>query len=474
MKICLVLEGSYPYVHGGVSTWTDDYLRAMPEHSFVLWTVGAHAADRGRFVYDLPPNAPQVQEVFLDAALCPDRARGRRAALTGAERRALRELMRCGRPDWPVLFALMQSGRVTPMGLLQSEVFLELLTGLCREQAPDAAFADAFHTVRSMLLPVLYLLASRVPRAEVYHAVCTGYGGLLAALGAWKYDAPLLLTEHGIYTREREEEILRADWVRPEFRELWLRFFPMLSGAVYGRAQRITSLFERARQTQIELGCPPERCRVIANGIDSARLAAVPPKPEDGVVDIGALVRIAPIKDIKTLLCAFYELSARRPNVRLHVLGGVDDEDYAAECHALVRQLGLRNVSFPGRVDTVRYLERLDFTVLTSISEGQPLAVLESLAARRPCVTTDVGCCRALLEGGPGDTLGACGECVPPMDRAALADALDRMCRSRARRAVMGEIGRQRVERYYGRPRMVEGYRRLYQEVDRTDGGSGI
>lgn len=56
MRICLVLEGCYPYVHGGVSTWMHGYIQAMPEHEFVLWVIGAHAADRGKFVYELPGN----------------------------------------------------------------------------------------------------------------------------------------------------------------------------------------------------------------------------------------------------------------------------------------------------------------------------------------------------------------------------------------------------------------------------------
>lgn len=44
-------------------------------------------------------------------------------------------------------------------------------------------------------------------------------------------------------------------------------------------------------------------------------------------------------------------------------------------------------------------MKKLDFVLLTSISEGQPLAVLEAMAAGRPAVTTDVGCCRELIEG---------------------------------------------------------------------------
>ena len=96
-------------------------------------------------------------------------------------------------------------------------------------------------------------------------------------------------------------------------------------------------------------------------------------------------------------------------------MGGVDDEDYAKECYALVEELQLKNLIFTGRVDVVQYMQKLDFTILTSISEGQPLSVLESMAARRPCVTTEVGCCRELLEGAPGDTFGIAGYCVPPM-----------------------------------------------------------
>ena len=75
---------------------------------------------------------------------------------------------------------------------------------------------------------------------------------------------------------------------------------------------------------------------------------------------------------------------SRMEHVRLHILGGVDDEEYAKECYDLVKQMELQNIIFTGRVDIQKYMEKLDFTILTSISEGQPLSVLESMAARRP------------------------------------------------------------------------------------------
>ena len=65
------------------------------------------------------------------------------------------------------------------------------------------------------------------------------------------------------------------------------------------------------------------------------------------------------------MIYAFFELAARVEKVRLHILGGVDDEEYAEECYALVEQLQLKNLIFTGRVDIVKYMEKLDFTILT-------------------------------------------------------------------------------------------------------------
>ena len=266
-------------------------------------------------------------------------------------------------------------------------------------------------------------------------------------------------------TAQECEEIIRAEWVVPSFKSRWIRFFYLLSEEIYRRAFRVSSLFYNARRTQIEMGCNAEKCIVIPNGVQYERFCNIPLKQEDGWVDIGAVVRLAPIKDVKTMIYAFFELASRVPNVRLHIMGGVDDEDYAKECYALVEELQLKNLIFTGRVDVVQYMQKLDFTILTSISEGQPLSVLESMAACRPCVTTEVGCCRELLEGAPGDTFGIAGYCVPPMYRQGLADAMEKMCASRARREEMGRIGQRRVDTYFHHEQMLANYRKMYDET---------
>ena len=101
------------------------------------------------------------------------------------------------------------------------------------------------------------------------------------------------------------------------------------------------------------MGCDGAKCIVIPNGVQYQRFCDIPLKEEDGWVDIGAVVRLAPIKDVKTMIYAFFELASRVPNVRLHIMGGVDDEEYGAECHALVDTLGVRDLIFTGRVNVV-------------------------------------------------------------------------------------------------------------------------
>lgn len=211
--------------------------------------------------------------------LCGFRASNMKPVLTTVSARRYARLVSLSNPDWDVLFDIFHRCRVHPLSFLQSRTFMDIFRDVCLAEYPYTPFADAFHTMRSMLLPVLYLLGSEVPVADVYHAISTGYGGLLACLGSSVHHAPVLLTEHGIYTREREEEIIRADWVVPSFKDRWIRFFYLLSEEIYRRAFRVTSLFHNARKTQIDMGCDADKCLVIPNGIQFNRFKDIPLKP---------------------------------------------------------------------------------------------------------------------------------------------------------------------------------------------------
>jgi polysaccharide biosynthesis protein PelF len=466
MKICFFLEGSYPYVRGGVSSWVDTFIRNMPEHEFVLWTIVDFEKRRGQFKYELPKNVVLVQETSMEAALQLQVEKNLNIKLTTREREEAYKLLTCSDPDWPFLQEFFQERVKNPVHFFMSEEFLNLLKEYATTRLPEAGFLDLFWTVRSMFLPILHLMTQPIPEADLYHSLSTGYAGVIASLGSLTYHKPFVLSEHGIYTREREEEILLSGWIDPYFKPLWTAMYNMFSRFSYRTAHRVTSLFARASLIQQEKGCSPEKCVVVGNGIPVQEFTLIPTKKADGWIDIGAIVRIAPIKDLKTLIYTFSSLKQEMDNVRLHIIGPVDDEEYYQECISLIEFTGVEDIIFTGVVNTREYMEKLDFTVLTSISEGQPYVVIESLAGRRPVVSTNVGSCRELIEGGPGDDFGPAGICVPPMHQAELLQAFLEMCRNEKLRAKMADAGFKRVQEYYNLDKVLTSYQGIYAKAD--------
>ena len=465
MKICMILEGSYPFVRGGVSKWIDDMVRSMPDNEFIIWAVGDTEEKRGKYVVDLPPNIVAVQEAFLDTALKQRTRRNVNVKISPEQKEAINQLVHCANPDLNILLNTFKKQTVNPIELFMSEVFLEIIKELCMDEFPFAGFTDLFWTVRSMFLPLLYLISQPMPEADLYHSCSTGYAGVLGAFASMKYDKPYVVTEHGIYTREREEEILRADWVISIFKELWISMFYMFSRFAYQKAHRITSLFQRAAVIQEDLGCSQEKISVIGNGIKVDEFKGISRKNEDGWIDIAAIVRIAPIKDIKTMIYSFSQLKQERKNTRLHILGAVDDEQYYQECISLIDYLKVEDIIFPGFVDIKKYLENIDFTLLTSLSEGQPYAIIESMAAGLPLVSTDVGSCRELIEGDIDDRFGPAGFFVTPLRQSAMLEALLEMSENKKMRARMSTAGRQRVNAFHNLEGMVDRYQATYQKA---------
>ncbi len=471
MKICLLAEGCYPYVAGGVSSWIQMLIQGMPEHEFVILAIGAEKKLRGRFKYEIPKNVTEIREYFLDEYLskghAPRKFSGHKRRLTQTQRDAVLSLLRGTLRDWRELFALFgESASFLPNDFLMSMDFLDIITELCENEYKNTPFRDTFWTVRSILLPVLNLLKCPVPEADIYHTVATGYAGLLGAKFKAATGKPFLVTEHGIYTREREEEILKADWVSVYFKQTWISFFTSLSRAAYEEADRIVSLYYGARRIQISLGASPEKCLVIPNGISMERFADIPPIPEEPhALTIGAVIRVVPIKDIKTMIYSFDLVKSSRPDAVLYLIGPCDeDPDYYRECTDLIASLGCRDIHFTGRVNVADWLPRLDMVILTSISEGQPFVLLEAMAARRPVLATNVGSCREIIEGFP-DEFGPCGEVAPVMNPAQIARGILKIGESTAVMRSLGENGWRRADKYYRDSDFLNSYKILYQEV---------
>lgn len=468
MRICLIAEGSYPYVTGGVSSWIHSLMHAMPEHEFIIYAIAAERKQQGQFKYTLPPNLIEVHEFFLDAHLSEEAKWGKRYHLTEVQRNSLMSLVSgSNNVDWEALFLLIRSESFTNVGeFLSSKDYYELVEHLANTKYTHVPFTELFWTVGSMILPLFMLLRDDIPKADIYHTVSTGYAGVIGALAKVIYNKPIILTEHGIYSREREEEIIKANWVKGYFKDLWINYFYTLSSSIYTLADEIITLFERNKEIQVELGCEPERIRIISNGIDIKDYNHIVRTVQDNTIRIGAIVRIVPIKDIKMMIQAFALVEQQLPNVELFIMGPAEEnEEYYEECMQLVELLNIRNITFTGMVNIKEHLGNLDLLLLSSISEGQPLAILEGFACRKPFISTNVGSCRELIEGGPNDSFGRAGFIVPVMHYEEMANFIMKLCLDEPLRIEMGENGFNRVTSHYTREAFITSYKEIYKEL---------
>lgn len=466
MKICMIVEGCYPYVVGGVSSWVHKFIQSFPKSEFVLLTIVSDRSISGKFLYELPENVTEVHELYLQDVDW-NRKGWHKSRLGREEHRALRSLVMNQKVNWEVLFRLFQDSGISLDRLLMGEDFMSIIREYYDLQYSQLVFSDFLWTMRSLYLPLFFTLKMKVPKADLYHCVATGYAGVLGSMGKTIHGGRLMISEHGIYTREREEELLRADWVKGAFKNIWIEQFRKMSNLAYERADLVTSLYEHARELQVELGCPAEKTMITPNGVAVDSLQNLPGRTEEdeGRINIGAILRVTPIKDVKTMIQAFSFAKERDSRLKLWIMGPwEEDEEYAKECFEQVESSGLaEDVIFTGRINVRDYLGRMDMTILTSISEGQPLTILESYAAHKPVIATDVGNCYGLV-CGEKDDFGEAGIVTHIMNVEEIAQAMVDMARNGEMRLRMGEIGYRRVTAGYRIEQMQETYWKIYKD----------
>ena len=487
--IVLVLEGTYPFVMGGVSSWVHRIVCEMPERTFGI----VHIAPRVDFygaepAYQVPDNVTYIQQYGLMPPRRPPslaRIRRNRDRLDDL----WRYLMRLRGGDDLVLaeidrrFEALAHHGLTPDDVLAGDPCWQALTDCYEHEASEQSFVNFFWTWTFAWQPLIEILFQRVPRGGMYHTVSTGYAGLLAALASARWQRPMILTEHGIYTKERRIEIYSANWIHddasddfvvdeqaPYFRQFWNRHFEMMSRCCYQQAQRIYTLYGQNREAQVADGADPAKCAIIPNGVDveklDAALAAAPARAPDAPFTVAFVGRVTPIKDVRTVLAAMRLVARDVPRMIVRILGPMnEDPDYAEQCRVFSSELGLDEiVRFEGPVDIKKELPQCDLLLLTSISEAQPLVVLEAGALGLPCVATDVGSCRELLEGRTSNdqAIGTGGLLTPIASPGEIARCVRELHDDPELRHRMGRNLQRRVREYYDERDMIDAYRGVY------------
>jgi glycosyltransferase involved in cell wall biosynthesis len=486
----LLLEGTFPYVAGGVSSWVNQIIRGFPDLSFAVVFLGSLEGEYGEAKYELPRNVVHFESHYLYA---PRQAPQIKKVEGNAETFATVEEMHryfrapqahaAGRALFERLAPELVDGNLKQEDFLYSHRSWDFLSAQYREFSSDPSFVDYFWTVRTMHAPLWTLaeIAGNLIPCRAYHTVSTGYAGLLGALLKYRTGRKLILSEHGIYTKERRIDLFNAHWIPDNrvifqrdpteiayFRQMWMRFFEGIGKICYDAADTIVALYEGNRLRQIDDGADEPRTMNIPNGIDIDRYAPLRDRRPAETPPVVALIgRVVPIKDVMTFIRAIRTVVNRVPQAQGWIIGPEDeDREYAQECRNMAVGLGvLDHIRFLGFQPMTEVLPQIGVIALSSISEALPLVLLEGFAAGVPAVATDVGACRQLISGlGEEDeALGAAGVVVGIADPQSLGLAAVELLTDRGKWDAASRAGVERVERYYNQEQMFSRYRAIYE-----------
>jgi len=277
---------------------------------------------------------------------------------------------------------------------------------------------------------------------------CHGFKSNFYGLFASMNNVPAVTTNH--------------NWLRRNWRlkaycfldSLWIRYF-----------DGIVAVSGGIKDEMIRYRVPQSRISVIDNGLDLKRFAA----PGEGGIRrelglspeiriISAVGALKPEKGYTYLLKAARKVLDSEPSVRFLIVGnGPLKKELEDEAKGLSL---LKNVIFLGfRSDVPEILAETDLFVLSSVTEGLPMVLLEAMSAGKPVVATRVGAVPRVVEDDKSGVL------VGPADAAALGGAIAGLLKDPEKAGRLGATARSRAEKEFSSKVMGQKYLALYKSL---------
>jgi polysaccharide biosynthesis protein PelF len=463
-RILLTTEGTYPYAVGGVSSWCDLLVRNLDEFEWQVLPIVA--PNRRPALFTLPPHAREVARIELwseGVPRGPRVPRAQRASRDGLPAALARTLV-SWEGDTGALVDALAWCRRHPAGVRRAfrskpgwSSFLQALAEILAERVPEAGAPPEVDVVEAaQLYQSLYWVARAAavptPETDVLHVTAAGWAAIPALVHKALHGTPMILTEHGVYVRESYLAAARSG-DSPGTRFIATRLARGLARAAYAGADVVSPVTDANALWEEGLGIDPAKIHVLYNGFAPPE-EPTPPPGSRTVVSVG---RIDPLKDVHTMLRVARETLRHVPDVTFLHYGPVTDgqEAYGRSCHALHEQLGLgERFRFMGRTaDPNGAVRDADVVLMTSISEGLPIAILEAMGQGRPVVATSVG--------GVPDVVKGCGMVTRPGDVGGLALGITTLLRDPGLAWMLGRRGHRRLGRVYSEQACVDGYREL-------------
>ncbi len=497
LQVLVVTEGTYPFFFGGVSTWCDVLLRALPEVDFRLLSIMSDP--RIRPLYTLPANVREFRPLPLwgiRQAVEARRGLGWRERRRRARSTTQETVVERFVPAFRAFLLEMLTEDSNPQRLaglvhalhrfslehdfdtaFRSRPVWDCFTEVARSRFPgivaDLGHVNARFTLGDLttglqwLYHSLFPIAGPLPKVDLVHSAMAGVSTLVAACVKLEHGAAYLLTEHGIYLRECY--LAEAPLSGSLFLKLLrLRFARRMTELSYALADQVSPCCNYNQRWERQNGAAPHRLKTMYYGVDQSRFspsdkaAGEPPV----VVWVG---RINPLKDVDTLIRAAAIVHQERPDIRFELYGSPpkEDQQYYEGLLALRRQLGLEEtVCFRGYIaQPEAAFNAGDLVVSSSISEGTPFSIIEAMLCAKPIVATAVGGVPEQIAGG--------GIAVEPRHPGAMAQAILDLMNDPQRCALLGQRARQRAVQEFSIPRMREEHLATYRRLAEASGQTG-
>lgn len=520
----MLTEGTYPFYPGGVSTWADMLCREL-ENEINFAIVAITGSPHVNQIYKVGNNVQQLIHVPLWGALEPSRYYAPDAPFSVEFRKKSRVNEATIRKYFLPLFDDFMEMLFDPFndvrlhgqiiyGLwkyfrcysyketLSSRLVWELFkTKLLALYAPYLQFSakeyarsfrsrdlktdkatiyglkdivldmpmqkpSVFNLVFNLrwLYHFLLPLSIPIPKNDVTHTTLAGIVGLSSIVARYEYGNPMLVTDHGVFIRER---LINISLSRFSYfsKKLLVDLATFITRSTYYLADQISPVTHFNKKWEIYFEANNDKIDVIPNGIDTDRFAPVNKDPQKKRrPTVVAAARVYPLKDIKTMIRSCAVAKEVIPDIRYIVYGSLNaDRHYVSECLRLISELKLTdNFKFAGvNTNPPEIFNEGDVSILTSISEGFPYTVIESMSCECPVVATDVG--------GVSEALEDSGLVCKPRDYKALGMAVVRLLLDDGLRWKMGKKGRKRVLKNYTKEKAVKRYLESYIRLSQSE-----
>jgi len=476
-----------------VSTWCDTLIRNLPSHSFVIASITGQPESIS--AYQLPPNV-RVIDIPLWGTLgvaeirrdlrWTDRQRMRQHAGRLENRNYFRQLFATLVED--LLAPQVRTARLSSVlrGLAQLFTTSDYDT-LMRHQVTWNTFchkvqqalgtwpgdradeidgivparpslrdlSDALQMLTRWLIPI----AVPLPTCSIVHSTSAGLASLPAIIARVQQGTPFLLTEHGVYLRERLLFWSNAD-VTPFIKWFTMRVTRRIVELSLATADIVAPVSGWNARWEEYLGASRSRIKPILNGVNTTRFTPqpMPPWERPTMVWVG---RIDPIKDLFTLIDAAAGVRTELPSAQVLLYGKAPagNEAYERACRSRIASLNLeQTVLFKGfSPSPEEAFAQGHMSVLSSISEGMPFSVIEAMLCGRPVVGTAVGGVPEILTEG--------GLVVPPRNPEALAQACTYVLKDPSNCEMLGLRARSHAESHFSLAQCIHAYNELYLQL---------